>query len=145
MPICKDLKKKYLKDYAGGIEIVMDRKGVTFKQKLPYRMNGGMNATLSKAIEIRDSKHIELYGFPISQGFFHIKSKSQSTEFPSGISIGYSRGAPIYIVSSWMCRTSMKVKRKRFNIKSLGYQKALSEAIANREKMIQENYIDIKK
>jgi hypothetical protein len=141
MPVCTDVNKKYLREYAGGIEVLIQRSGMMFNEKISYRLNGGLAKSMIMAIELRDKKHIEMFGFPVTKGFFHVAKKTESRPLPSGISLGYSRGKLLYIVASWMHPEENKVKRERFNIKKLGYEKAISEAVEFRTKKINENHI----
>lgn len=144
MPVCKDINKKYLREYAGGIEVLIQRAGKSFNEKISYRKNGGFANSMRMATELRDRKHMEMFGFPVTKGYFHVAKKSESRPLPSGISLGYSRGKLLYIVASWMCPEENKVKRKRFSITDLGYEKAINEAIDFRTKKINENHVSPK-
>ncbi len=157
MPICKNIDTKYIHEYASGIEILIERAGEVFYQKIPYRTNGGMQKTWEAGRLLRDRMHMEMFGFPVTQGFFHVKRKTKAKSLtlssnqdtniangdslPSGVSIGYSRGKPLYAVSSWTCRFDLKVKRKRFNINKIGYDEAIRLAQEHRAKEIINNYI----
>lgn len=127
MSECKDINTKYLRAYEAGVEIRIERSSASFIRKLPFRKNGGYDRTWNIARLLRDQKHLELFGVPISQRFYHVSKKSGSNDLPAGISFGYSRGKLLYIVVSW-CPTLGHVKRKRFNINKLGFNEALTEA-----------------
>lgn len=137
MSTCENLDNKYLRHYEGGIHLIIERTGIIYDKKFSYRANGGYEKTWKIAREHRDNKHIELFGFPISKRFFHVKKKNNSVDnsLPPGLAHGYSRGRLLYIVVSW-CDTPGIVHRKRWNIKKIGYDKAIEQAILFRTQII---------
>ncbi len=129
MAECKDLSFKYLRFLSSGIQIQIDRAGKSYRDFLSYKKNGGMEKTLKKAREKRDLAHIELFGVPISKGFYHVLKKTNCSDgLPPGLSIGKSRGVELYIVASWI-KDDGRVARKRFNIKKLSRELAISKAM----------------
>lgn len=139
MSECKNINDKYLRFLESGVQILIERAGVTHKEILTYRRNGGMKKTLSKARTRRDEIYRELFGGNVTLRFYHIKKRSGSTDsdLPPGISIGLSRGIPLYVVASWIGPNGL-VSRKRFNIKKLGRDTAIELAVEFRDTKTQE-------
>jgi hypothetical protein len=137
MSECTNIDMKYLRSYEGGVEIRIERSGITYVKKVPFRKNGGLEKTWSVARILRDEKHLELFSTPISKRFYHVNKKKSKCTLPPGISLGYSRGILLYVVVSW-CPSLGHVKRKRFNINKIVFDEALDKAIKFRKTVTSE-------
>ena len=137
MPVCKNLEWKYLREYEGGIQVVINREGTVINKKFSFRKNGGYTGAHTAALNYRDMKHKELFGAPVTKRYFHLSPRNGSTkkdptfgfELPAGISVTYIKDSPFYIVAAWSPESN-RVLRKRFSINKIGSPKeALKQAI----------------
>lgn len=132
MPACTDSEMKYIKAYEAGFIVEITRAHQSYTKKFPFRQNGGYEGALKAAKKDRNEQHLAMFGYPVSRRFFHITKRRRGddhSELPPGISHGYSRGKLLYIVASYN-NVEGKPSRKRYNIKKLGYNEALEEAVA---------------
>lgn len=136
------MNNKYLIFSEKGVSVKIERGDVKVFKEYYFRVHGGKEKAIQKAVAFRDTFHIKNFGYKVGSRFFHTKKKkvrvnSRSSELPPGISYGYSRGKVIYIVVSWSPEVN-KVKRKRWNINKVGLDQCLKEAITFRDNKINE-------
>lgn len=137
------VKGKYLKSYSGGVEVFIRRLGITYTKKFSYRSHNGFRNTMVVAKRHRDKVYLELFGHALEDGFHHLKKRKTKRKsicgpiipLPPGVSLGYSRGKLLYIVSSNIGKNK-KISRKRWNIKKLGLTTSLLMAESYRNKNI---------
>ena len=120
---------KYLRELSSGVEVKIKKGNVLYWEVVGYRTAGGANEAKELARKIRDREHMRLFGHAISDRSTQTTNRSPRNKgLPAGVSWGYSRGKLLYVVVS-NNTTKNKPSRIRLNIKKLGTEEALLEAL----------------
>lgn len=130
---------KYIRYCEGSVRVKIERKGLPYLcQHFKIRTYGSLERAVKAAITWRDKKHIETFGYPVSEKIYQLGNRRveqkkidpatglELESLPPGLSYSFHRKALLYIVVSF--QRDGRPAKERFSIKRLGMAEAIQEA-----------------
>lgn len=133
---------KYVRVCEGTIRVKLERGSRVIIERFHIRRFSSFDSAMLAALKWRDDKHMEIFGIPVPNNIIHITPRTSRKnlchpdtgeklpELPPGLSYGIFSGVLRYIVVSH--QVNGKPVRKRFNIKELGIDVAISSGVEQR-------------
>jgi hypothetical protein len=131
---------KYIRYCEGSVRVKIERKGLPYLcQHFKIRTYGSQERAVNAAIAWRDKKHMETFGYPVSEKIYQLGNRRVEQKkidpatgleldaLPAGLSYSFHRKALLYIVVSF--QRDGRPAKERFSIKNLGMVEAIQEAI----------------
>lgn len=131
-------KYKYITINANSVSVKIERGGAVFDNSFRIRRYDSLDDALQEAIQWRDKKHLEVFGYPVTKNKIVLrkiktpdkaldpKTGEELPDLPPGLSYGFHRGRLLYVVVSY--QENSKPKRVRVPIKGQHINIAIDQA-----------------